>query len=173
MILNGHSIVDYNLVRCALCGEVECKTIAIHAGTCTTYTFIGFPVKTDIMITTRQNCNLCGIVSKVDAYQFECKVASVRCTRLYCSGCYERAFRMFEFFQNKHPVLTKLSRLDYLSTEKRNAEISKFISVEKEKIKLQLFIVREIPKDIRNVLFGNYMKIICTANRLTTEQFFM
>lgn len=87
-----------------------------------------------------------------------------------CDNCQSIINRMYEYWENRHPLLKDLSPNDYLKTEIREPIIAAKCEELCKKLYIEIFALSElIPKDIRREIINNRFKIIHTEFQLSAE----
>lgn len=169
---------SYVLERDGLCYcENNCKVIMICLNQdvyinviCRTFPVIGPLAKNEsIMPSLCMRCrvkiyyqcmrNICPTISENPRYYYS-----------HCPECQLVINRMFEYWENRHPLLKGLSPNDYLKTELREPIITAKCKELRERLCVEIFMLRELlPKELCQEIIDKRFKIIGAEYRLSAE----
>lgn len=96
-----------------------------------------------------------------------------------CQKCYGLIELMFEYCTNPHPLLTKLSNLDYLPIAKRASETMRMFQELKQQMIQKTFMLtnldsvpeRNCPRELRIIISGHILVFTCETYRLSASSF--
>lgn len=111
----------------------------------------------------------CGYCSQRVGYKFNSK-SYAKCVYC-CSQCFTMQKRMFEFFRSKHPLLTNLSKIDYLSDDKRFDEFVLQCNYHKTQIIRTSLPVGILPTEIRRHINHYRLMLFCKEFDIPVEHF--
>lgn len=116
-----------------------------------------------------RRCYLCGCIdTECGLYNTQPALAQ------YCRDCKVIGNRMFEYFENKHPLLEKLTKIEYLNTNKRDDEIKVQCNILKKQIAYCNWLIQfagNLHYDVTRLIVKNHFDIICSEKRVGTKDF--
>lgn len=178
MRLHDCEIIDYELADCYDCFNTSCKYI--HWRLKTSQGKIAWifdhPVNiTSLTISDReQGCGNCDELTSHRYLRSSCITEGLidifRFPR--CRLCIDRFDFAMEYFQNKRPLLGELSKLDYVSFEKRNAIIDpKAEALRAAALQFIAVLWTVLPLDARRMVFLVYFEVIFAKYRIGANEF--
>lgn len=112
----------------------------------------------------------CGYCLQRNGYEYiydEEKVVSC------CAECFTTQKRMFEFFQNKRPLLKNLSNLDYLNETIRAEEFARECSILRKNLQYYICVLTHLLPLItkaRMLILEFCTRKVCRENRITIDE---
>lgn len=95
-----------------------------------------------------------------------------------CQKCYGLIELMFECCTNPHPMLAKLSRVDYLPIAKRAGEFTRVQQELKQDMIQKTFMLSNTtcntsgyPRELRIMIFGHLLKLVCNTYQISASSF--
>lgn len=121
---------------------------------------------------TPKFCPLCGVRTFYLYKRITCPAVPENTSFYYsdCAECQLIINRMFEYWQNRHPLLLTLSGNDYLKSDRREAIIAAKCEETRKKLYNEIFALSQLfPKDLCQEIINNRLKIIYSEYRLSAE----
>lgn len=119
-------------------------------------------------------CTWCGVQTFYLYKRIICPVLSENDEFYYsdCNDCRSIIDRMYEYWENRHPLFKELSPNDYLKTEVREPIITARSEELRKKLYIEIFALSDLlPKDLRQEIINFQMKIIYKEFRLSADDF--